>query len=543
MPKPVRKSAEMNTQKRVAMYLRVSTLEQAKEGYWLDTQERLLKAYIESNEDKGWITSESLMYRDEGISGASKVSERPGLSQLKADILSGKIDVLLVWKIDRLFRKTAYLLEFIEFLKQKNVNFVSKNESIDLSSPTGKLVLTLLGAIAEMERDVIAERTSEGKISKAMQGYLVYGKLVPYWYKKVHDGKWNRLTLNPEEAEVVKEMFELFVKEGKGTGEIASILTARGIGTNIDRRLRAGDNLPEKLHKGLFRQTSIVRILRNTTYIGEYVCNKNEHTKQMDEWGDSYMLKTEKPESEWVRIPCEPIVDKKIFEKAQELLDNSKTIRRNRGENHLFTGLLKCAECGRTFNYYFSHKKTGNYRCGGKKKDKVLKENLCSNRDISESKLISLVWTKIELALRSKTEFLKAYENSLKDGSGKSWEETTKIEYADLEAKIANKSRAFKDALRKEIEDVENTEIYRSIAHDLAEEIRISENRKAELKKHLATYEDNRTRVEAVSSKMEELKNHIGNFTLEDKAFFIRELTDVVVLSKTNVGVGYRFEI
>lgn len=255
------------------------------------------------------------------------------------------------------------------------------------------------------------------------------------------------------------------------------------------------------------------------------------------------MLKTEKPESEWVRIPCEPIVDKKIFEKAQELLDNSKTIRRNRGENHLFTGLLKCAECGRTFNYYFSHKKTGNYRCGGKKKDKVLKENLCSNRDISESKLISLVWTKIELALRSKTEFLKAYENSLKDGSGKSWEETTKIEYADLEAKIANKSRAFKDALRKEIEDVENTEIYRSIAHDLAEEIRISENRKAELKKHLATYEDNRTRVEAVSSKMEELKNHIGNFTLEDKAFFIRELTDVVVLSKTNVGVGYRFEL
>lgn len=72
------------------------------------------------------------------------MSERPALSRLKKDILDGKVDVLLVWKIDRLFRKTSYLLEFIEFLKKHNVNFVSKNENIDLSSHTGKLVLTLL---------------------------------------------------------------------------------------------------------------------------------------------------------------------------------------------------------------------------------------------------------------------------------------------------------------------------------------------------------------------------------------------------------------
>ena len=97
------------------------------------------------------------------------MSERPALSRLKMDILAGKIDTLLVWKIDRLFRKTSYLLEFIEFLKQHNINFVSKNENIDLSSHTGKLVLTLLGAISEMERAVITERTSEGKISKSMQ--------------------------------------------------------------------------------------------------------------------------------------------------------------------------------------------------------------------------------------------------------------------------------------------------------------------------------------------------------------------------------------
>jgi DNA invertase Pin-like site-specific DNA recombinase len=90
------------------------------------------------------MTNDGLIYRDEGISGATEVPERPELSRLKKDILDGKINVLLVWKIDRLFRKTAYLLEFIEFLKQHEINFVSKNENIDLSSPTGKLVLTLL---------------------------------------------------------------------------------------------------------------------------------------------------------------------------------------------------------------------------------------------------------------------------------------------------------------------------------------------------------------------------------------------------------------
>ena len=90
------------------------------------------------------MTNDDLIYRDEGISGATEVAERPELSRLKKDILDSKIDVLLVWKIDRLFRKTAYLLDFIEFLKLHEINFVSKNENIDLSSPTGKLVLTLL---------------------------------------------------------------------------------------------------------------------------------------------------------------------------------------------------------------------------------------------------------------------------------------------------------------------------------------------------------------------------------------------------------------
>lgn len=85
-----------------------------------------------------------MLYSDEGISGTTEVSERPALSRLRDDVLAKKVDVVLVWKIDRLFRKTSLLLNFVEFLKKVNVNFVSKNENVDLDSPAGKLVLTLL---------------------------------------------------------------------------------------------------------------------------------------------------------------------------------------------------------------------------------------------------------------------------------------------------------------------------------------------------------------------------------------------------------------
>lgn len=122
--------------KRIAIYLRVSTQEQATEWFWLESQERLLKSFIEANKDNEWELWKSLIYIDEWVSGTSNVDERPDLTKLKKDVIDWKIDIVLVWKIDRLFRKTRYLLEFIEFLKKYYVNFISKNENIDLKTHT-----------------------------------------------------------------------------------------------------------------------------------------------------------------------------------------------------------------------------------------------------------------------------------------------------------------------------------------------------------------------------------------------------------------------
>ena len=126
--------------KRVAIYLRVSTLEQATDWFWLDSQERILKAFIEANKDNDWILWNNLIYKDEWISWASDVEYRPALTKLKKDIIDWKIDIVLVWKIDRLFRKTRYLLEFIEFIKKYDVNFISKNENKILTKYISSIV-------------------------------------------------------------------------------------------------------------------------------------------------------------------------------------------------------------------------------------------------------------------------------------------------------------------------------------------------------------------------------------------------------------------
>ncbi|MFZ4461547.1 MAG: recombinase family protein [Patescibacteria group bacterium] len=99
-------------------------------------QERQCLAQIVANENKGWSVENTTIYRDEGHSGVSEWYERPGLSQLRADAIAGKIDVLLVWRIDRLFRKVDYLLSFIQEMESIGVNFASKDESIDIASPT-----------------------------------------------------------------------------------------------------------------------------------------------------------------------------------------------------------------------------------------------------------------------------------------------------------------------------------------------------------------------------------------------------------------------
>ena len=135
---------------KISAYLRVSTADQTTEN-----QRMAIESYCTSH---NWPSPK--IYSDEGISGAKH--DRPALDQLKKACIQGKMDVLIVWKFDRLARSTSHLLETLELLQRNGCDFVSVTEAIDTTTPAGKMVLTFLGAVAEFERELIRERVMAG---------------------------------------------------------------------------------------------------------------------------------------------------------------------------------------------------------------------------------------------------------------------------------------------------------------------------------------------------------------------------------------------
>ena len=148
----------MARQPRVGLYARVSTKNQNPELQL--TELRRVAA------QRGWVIVNT--YVDHGVSGAK--AARPALDQLMADARAGKLDVVAVWRFDRFARSTRHLLQALEEFRALNVDFVSMREAIDTSTPMGKVVFTMIAAVAELERDVIRERVQAGVDRARAQG-------------------------------------------------------------------------------------------------------------------------------------------------------------------------------------------------------------------------------------------------------------------------------------------------------------------------------------------------------------------------------------
>lgn len=194
---------------KVAIYCRVSTMEQVNEGYSIDEQEKKLKSFCEIN---NWNKYE--VFVDAGVSGST--TNRPALRDLMNRL--NQFSLVLVYKLDRLTRNVRDLLDMLDTFEKNNVSFRSATEVYDTSSAMGRLFVTLVGAMAEWERSTISERTEMGKLSAANQG--VHVSKVPFYYDKI-DGK-----LYPnDKAEIVRYMVKR-VLEGASTLMIADELNA-----------------------------------------------------------------------------------------------------------------------------------------------------------------------------------------------------------------------------------------------------------------------------------------------------------------------------
>ena len=253
---------------KVAIYIRVSTQEQVKEGYSIEAQTERLTAYCKA---KSWAIYD--VYTDAGFSGSN--TQRPALQQLFADIDAGHADCVLVYKLDRLSRSqkdTLYMIEDV-FLSH-NVDFVSMQENFDTSSSFGRAMIGILSVFAQLEREQIRERVTMGRAERAKAGLWHGGGYRPYGYDYV-DG---HLVVNAVEAVMVREVFDLFLNKTP-INAIAGIIDERygrslghsGIRSMLDMKLYLGlisweGNTYEGEHEPIidevtFKRAQVLRIV------------------------------------------------------------------------------------------------------------------------------------------------------------------------------------------------------------------------------------------------------------------------------------------
>ena len=367
------------------------------------------------------------VYSDSGFSGASL--ERPALKEMLNDIIDGKIDCVLTYKIDRLTRSPKDFYTLIELFDKHGVAFISVTENFDTSSPSGRLLRNIMLTFAQFEREMTAERTRDKMKARAEKG-MWNGGIVPYGYKNVD----KKLVINEKEAECVREIFKTFIE----TQSLAE--TRRQI--NQKYQTRAG----KKFSKG-----SIDNILRNPIYYGEISYKGNLY--------DGIH---------------KPIISEAIFLKAQSI--RKVRVKQDTKINHtyLLSGLLRCAECGSimTPTYTKNWQRDGKsprfiyyYRC-----TKTYKHDWssCSIKSVNADKIEGFIIRKLkevsqdEQAIKTLVKKINQEEEE-KLSPLRQQEIELKKEIKDVERKIRNLINFLSEgegkkfpSIKKELENLEN---------------------------------------------------------------------------------------
>lgn len=240
-PKPAKLGLQTDC---TALYIRVSTDMQAEEGFSLDAQRQRLQAMCVAN---GWRLCEDHIYIDAGESGKS--TARPAFQKMHGVIDAGLVNRVVVTKLDRLSRNTRDFLEFLDYCTARDCAIVSIAESFDTGTATGRAVVTVLMAFAELERSQIKDRVMSGKRQKAQTGGY-NGSRAPFGY--VYDRNEQRFQVDDAQAAIVRRIFTEFLT-GEGMKAIATRLNAQAIPTK---------------NGGAWDASTIRYILRNGAYAG-----------------------------------------------------------------------------------------------------------------------------------------------------------------------------------------------------------------------------------------------------------------------------------
>jgi site-specific DNA recombinase len=299
--------------RRCAIYTRKSTSVGLEQDFnSLDAQREACTAYIQKQ--PGWTLVDE-RYDDGGFTGAN--TERPAFQRLLTDIEAGKIDVVVVYKVDRLSRSLLDFAKLMERFGQAGASFVSVTQNFSTADAMGRLTLNMLMSFAEFEREMIGERTRD-KIAAARRKGKWTGGPIPLGYT-VHE---KRLVVNEPEAVLVREIFVLYLEQ-RSTLAVARLLNETNRFTK--RRVATNGRIREARP---WTKPDVLRVIRNPVYAG-YIRSHGEFYE-----GEHGAL-----------------VDRETFSRVRSLLDGAArtTNDQSRNPNYILRGLLRCACCGSAF--------------------------------------------------------------------------------------------------------------------------------------------------------------------------------------------------
>lgn len=376
----------MKTQKVVGIWIRVSTEDQAK-GESPEHHEARARVYAEW---KGWNVKE--VYNLAGWSGKS-VIDHPEAKRMMADVKRQHITGLIFSKLARLARNTKELLDFADYFQEQQADLISLQENIDTSSPAGRLFYTLIAAMAQWEREEIADRVRASIPIRAKMGKSI-GGTAPYGYML----KDQKLVLNPKEAPIRKLMFELFLQY-KRRLTVAQELNKRGY------RTRKGKP---------FSDRSIDRLLKDPIAKGLRRMNYSRSPGRNKAWKF-------KPQEEWIFVPAPAIVSEELWNQVNQIIDEQfKPRKTGKRVAHIFSGYVYCT-CGEKMYAKTNHPKYNCVKCknriGTEDLEEIFREQL--KAFIISPEQISTELRKVNASIQNKEELLLQLDKDKKEHQAK----------------------------------------------------------------------------------------------------------------------------
>lgn len=414
-----------NKKTKVYIYTRVSTVMQI-DGYSLEAQKNKMKNYAEFNDFK--IAGE---YEDAGKSGKS-IEGRMGFNQMIEDIKSGKdnVEYVLVFKLSRFGRNAADVLSTLQIMQDYGVNLICVEDGIDSSKDAGKLMISVLSAVAEIERENIRVQTMEGRSQKAREGKW-NGGFAPYGYA-LDSGK---LVINEGEAEAIRIIFDQYVHSNLGANGIAKYLENHGI-----------HKIPRQNGKNpLFDAGYIRKIIKNPVYCGKIAYGRRR-TEKVHGTRNEYRT-VNKEDYILADGIHEGIISEELWKDAQikALVQSKKYEHVNKSKNvriHLLSGIVKCPICGTGMygNKSIKKRKDGTkykdfYYYGCKHRNMTRGHKCDYKKQINEEVLDAAV-AEVIVKLVSNPKFAKMMQSKI----------NTKVDVKPINQEIANYKKQLKQA-------------------------------------------------------------------------------------------------